>query len=113
MKNDFKFPKLNFFDPKLAAEVTKTGQEMLKMMIESHQFPWFSHPLNLKPQYVEDKNLKNGDYVDFLDADGCFFCKATVVGVREDTALVQLDTIKEKALVVRRSDLLKLVPKEM
>ena len=102
------------FDPKVAEQVTKTGQEMLKKMTETQDFSWFFKQIGnpLEPQYVEDKNLEKGDYIDFLDAEGCFFCKATVCGVREETALVQLDALPEKTIVVRRSDLLKLVPKK-
>lgn len=102
------------FDPKVAEQVTKTGQEMLKKMTEAQDFSWFFKQIGnpLEPQYVEDKNLEKGDYIDFLDAEGCFFCKATVCGVREETALVQLDALPEKTIVVRRSDLLKLVPKK-
>ena len=110
--NEFGFPIFQPYDPKVAEEVTKTGQEIMKKMTENQDFSWFFKQISLEPQYVEDKNLEKGDYIDFLDADGCFFCKATVVGVREDNALVQLDALREKTIVVRRSDLLKLVPKE-
>lgn len=110
--NEFGFPIFQVYDPKVAEEVTKTGQEIVKKMTENQDFSWFFKQISLKPQYVEDKNLEKGDYVDFLDAEGCFFCKATVCGVREDNALVQLDILPEKTIVVRRSDLLKLVPKK-
>ena len=103
-----------FFDPELAKKVTESGQEIMKQMSENQDFSWFFKQIGnpFEPQYVEDKNLEKGDYVDFLDAEGCFFCKATICGVREDTALVQLDSMPEKTIVVRRSDLLKLVPKK-
>ena len=56
-------------------------------------------------------SLEKGDVVDFLDAEGCYFCKATVVGVRDDNALVELEMMPQKTIIVRRSDLLKLVRK--
>lgn len=62
-------------------------------------------------EYEQDFNLEKGDVVDFLDAEGCFFCKATVVGLRGDNALVQLESLHEKTIVVRQTDLLKLVRK--
>ena len=112
--NEFGFPIFQSYDPKVIEDVTKTGQEIMKKMTESQDLSWFFNKIlyPLEPQYVEDKNLEKGDYVDFLDAEGCFFCKATVCGVREDNALVQLDILPEKTIVVRRSDLLKLVPKK-
>lgn len=63
------------------------------------------------PEYVEDKNLNPGDLVDFLDADGCFVCKATVARTTEHTALVKLELMPDRDIVVRRDDLLKLVLK--
>jgi len=112
--NEFGFPIFQPYDPKVAEEVTKTGQEIMKKMSEGQDFSWFFKQIGnpFEPQYVEDKNLEKGDYVDFLDADGHFFCKATIVGVREKNALVQLDSLPEKTIVVRREDLLKLVPKK-
>ena len=112
--NEFGFPVFQFHDPKLAEEVTKTGQEILKQMSENQDWSWFFKATGnpFEPQYIEDKNLEKGDYVDFLDAEGCFFSKATICGVREDTALVQLDILPGKTTVVRKSDLLKLVPKK-
>ena len=67
--------------------------------------------LTNKEEYEQDFNLEKGDVVDFLDAEGCYFCKATVVGVRDDNALVELEMMPQKTIIVRRSDLLKLVRK--
>lgn len=39
--NMFKFPSFQMFDPKVAEQVTKTGQEMLKKMTEAQDFSWF------------------------------------------------------------------------
>lgn len=112
--NEFGFPIFEPFDPKIAEQVTKTSQEIMKQMSENQDFSWFFKQIGnpFVPEYVEDKNLEKGDYVDFLDAEGCFFCKATICGVREETALVQLESMPEKTIVVRRSDLLKRVPKK-
>lgn len=104
----FNFPKFTPYDPKVAEEVTKTGQEVLKNMMDpSWFFKMTGNPF--EPEYVEDKNLEKGDYVDFLDAEGEFFCKATICGVREETALVQLEELPTKTIVVRREDLCKMV----
>ena len=67
--------------------------------------------LPVKDEYEQDFNLVKGDIVDFLDAEGCYFCKATIINVRDDTARVELELL-QKAIVVRRSDLLKLVKKK-
>ena len=110
--NKLGYPFIPFFDPKVAEEITKTGQTILKNMCETHDISPFLKLFSFESEYVEDKNLEKGDFVDFLDAEGCFFSKATICGVREDTALVQLEIFPEKTLVVRRSDLLKLVLKK-
>ena len=62
-------------------------------------------------QFEQDFNLEKGDVVDFLDADGCYFCKAVVIGTNGDNALVELELMTQKTIVVRKSDLLKLVRK--
>ena len=57
---------------------------------------------------VQDRNLKTGDEVDFVDADGCYVSSATVRGVRDDLAIVHVKKFKQD-LVVRTCDLIKLV----
>ena len=66
---------------------------------------------NREDEYEQDFNLEKGDVVDFLDAEGCYFCKATVAAARDDNALVELEMMPQKTIIVRRSDLLKLVRK--
>lgn len=57
---------------------------------------------------VQDKNLKTGDVVDYVDAEGCYVSQATVRGVRGDLAIVHVKKFKHD-LVVRTCDLIKLV----
>lgn len=105
--NENGFPIFEMFDPKKAEEVTKTAQQIMSSYDPSWFFKMTGNPF--EPEYVEDKNLEKGDYVNFLDADGEFFCKATIIGLRENNVLVQLEEIPGKTIVVRREDLQKMV----
>ena len=117
--NQFGFPVFEIpeslkekLKPENMAKEILSVQPMDKIMDPGLFKKMFIDPVfNREDEYEQDFNLEKGDVVDFLDAEGCYFCKATVVGVRDDNALVELEMMPQKTIVVRRSDLLKLVRK--
>ena len=117
--NQFGFPVFEIpeslkekLKPENIAKEILSVQPMDKIMDPELFKKMFIDPVfNREDEYEQDFNLEKGDVVDFLDAEGCYFCKATVVGVRDDNALVELEMMPQKTIIVRRSDLLKLVRK--
>ena len=117
--NQFGFPVFEIpeslkekLKPENMAKEILSVQPMDKIMDPGLFKKMFIDPVfNREDEYEQDFNLEKGDVVDFLDAEGCYFCKATVVGVRDDNALVELEMMPQKTIIVRRSDLLKLVRK--
>ena len=58
--------------------------------------------------WFKSKDLKVGDIVDWLDADGCFVCKAKVLGTSGKNALIELAVFAKHPIAVRQKDLLKI-----
>ena len=113
--NKFGFPVFEIPPSLDPAKLTKDIMSVQPGLAGDMFAKLFVNPFT-KIDMVEDRNLETDDYVDFLSADGAFFCKATVIreviGVKEDLVLVKLDTMPEKAISVRRTDIKKLVPRK-
>lgn len=63
--------------------------------------------------WFQNKSIQTGDVVDWLDADGCFVCKAKVLGTSGKNALVELDIFTKHPIAVRQKDLLKIDKKNV